>query len=348
MNKIAYLYDNLGLVRPRRAPDDEAEGGEEQDEGEESHYDLAPAGERSVAGEVLVRPFLLDDVALRPALVAERPALPGAALAAADGGGARAAAVGGVRRRLVRAVVHRRGLHRRGPVPGLPRRALHVVVARRGAPRRRRRRQARHIRLRLGVHHLHSTFLPTQLKPATLPIKKTEQKRENRRGFFCRVYLSENTTIRAKEEALRRCNEPARTCERQKREAGGGGAAGKAPPSPSLKRSTKRGGERERAVTQQKGQGAGSTAAAWRGRSPLADREQTRRGGRLVAEVAACRGGRRGSDQVTVERVSAATGGLCSLLCSSCSVAHAFAPPDTVLLHLLQYVPSPMLYSLSL
>jgi hypothetical protein len=83
MNKIAYLYDNLGLVRPRCAPDDEAEGGEQQDEGEESHYDdLAPAGERSVAGgEVLVRPFLLDDVALRPALVAEQLALPGAGLA---------------------------------------------------------------------------------------------------------------------------------------------------------------------------------------------------------------------------------------------------------------------------
>jgi len=149
------LDDDLGLVRPRGAPDDEAEDGEEQDEGEEAQDDLAAAGEAAVAGEVLVGPLLLDDVALGPALVVERLALPAGALPevpreAADGGGARVAAVGWVRRRLVGAVEHRRGLHRRGLVPAvvrLPRRALHVVVVAPAdpagplrRPRRRRRR----------------------------------------------------------------------------------------------------------------------------------------------------------------------------------------------------------------
>jgi len=174
LTNCVYLDDDLGLVRPGGAPDDEAEGGEEEDEGEEPEYDLATAGEAAVPCEVLVRAFLLDDVALGPALVVEHLAVPAAALAevageAADGGGAGVAAVGRVRRRLVGAVVDGRRLHRRRLVPAvvrLPRRALHVVpaVARAAGnapaaaplrrPRRRRRRQARHVRLRLGVHHL--------------------------------------------------------------------------------------------------------------------------------------------------------------------------------------------------
>jgi hypothetical protein len=193
-----YLDDDLGLVRPGGAPDDEAEDGEEEDEGEEAEYDLAAAGEAAIAGEVLVRALLLDDVALGPPLVVEHLAVPGGALAevageAADGGGAGVAAVGGVRRRLVGAVVDRRGLHRRGLVAAVvrfPRRALHVVAAVAGAaaplrrPRRRRRRQARHVRLRLGVHHVrplpsHGSF-PSQTKTKTN--SSTHDQRQNSAG----------------------------------------------------------------------------------------------------------------------------------------------------------------------
>jgi hypothetical protein len=194
-----YLDDDLGLVRPGGAPDDEAEDGEEEDEGEEAEYDLAAAGEAAIAGEVLVRALLLDDVALGPPLVVEHLAVPGGALAevageAADGGGAGVAAVGGVRRRLVGAVVDRRGLHRRGLVAAvvrLPRRALHVVAAVAGGaaaplrrPRRRRRRQARHVRLRLGVHHVrplpsHGSF-PSQTKTKTN--SSTHDQRQNSAG----------------------------------------------------------------------------------------------------------------------------------------------------------------------
>ena len=88
MTNCVYLNDDLGLVRPGGAPDDEAEGGEEEDEGEEPEYDLASAGEPAVPGEVLVRPFLLDDVALGPPLVVEHLVVPaaGAALAEVAGG----------------------------------------------------------------------------------------------------------------------------------------------------------------------------------------------------------------------------------------------------------------------
>lgn len=142
-----YLHHNLCFVWSCRPPYDKREDREEQNKAEESKNDLATPRQPPVLIEIIIRPFFLDHIALRPTLVIhplpvslparrwpERPREP------AGRGGPGVASEWRVGGWLHGAVVNRGSLHRRRLVAivRVPRRALHVVDRPLGGSRRRR------------------------------------------------------------------------------------------------------------------------------------------------------------------------------------------------------------------
>lgn len=160
------LESDPSFEGPASAPKDQAEDGKDEEEAKQSNEDLASPGQTLIRIEAVEIPFFFDDLALGPALVV-------AALAAGLGGGGGGGgsegageatgrggpgvtAVGRVGRALHGAVEGRGGLHGRRLVAivGVPGRALHVVSGSFWGSGR-RRRQARHVRVRFGMHPMH-------------------------------------------------------------------------------------------------------------------------------------------------------------------------------------------------
>ncbi|RRT67871.1 hypothetical protein B296_00020995 [Ensete ventricosum] len=61
-----YLHNDIRLVRPCGAPYDKRKDSEQQEEAKERENDLATARQPLVLVEIIVRPFFLYDIALRP------------------------------------------------------------------------------------------------------------------------------------------------------------------------------------------------------------------------------------------------------------------------------------------
>lgn len=158
---MANLESNPSFIRPASTPKDQTEYKEDEKKAKQTNEDLAAPWQALIPIEAVVIPFFFDDLTLGPALVV--------ALAASFGGGGWSEGAGEatgrgspgvtairrVRRTLHGAVEGRCGLHGRRfiAIVGVSGRALHEVNRSLWGSGR-RWCQARHIRVRLSVHHL--------------------------------------------------------------------------------------------------------------------------------------------------------------------------------------------------